>query len=156
MSSSFRTKEQNIPKLAISFYTICIVRTFIVPSPFGWLCCFSFVIFLRLLFYIVRPRAGGCYSCYSCDSRTSRTRGGGVFSRTEPRELNCCGDAGVLGVTRQICRGYDRLRILGGKSPRSKQTAEAILSLDYPNSIRDNEQRKDTLAGRKAIYPSAI
>ena len=43
---------------------------------------------------MLSPKGGGCYSCYSCASRTSSTRGGGA--------------AGVLGDTRQICRGQNR------------------------------------------------
>ncbi len=36
-------------------------------------------------------------------------------------------------------------------------SARGAFSLwDYPNDIRGNGQRKDTLAGRKAIYPSAM
>ena len=55
------------------------------------------------------------------------------------------------GVTRHVCRGYDRLRILGGPPPRAKQTAgvrdshecarRSFSLCDYPNNIRGNGHR---------------
>ena len=52
------------------------------------------------------------------------------------------GGAGVLG----ICRGLNRLQILGGPPSRAKQTAGALSHpLEYPNNIRDNKHRKIAL-----------
>ena len=55
------------------------------------------------------------------------------------------------GITRHECRGYDRLRILGGPPPKAKQTAgvrdshecarRSFSLCDYPNNIRGNGHR---------------
>ncbi len=57
--------------------------------------------------------------------RECGTVAGAVFSRGKPRALNQRRErAGVACCdTRQICRGYDRLRLFGGPPPRAKQTA---------------------------------
>ena len=85
-----------------------------------------------------------CYSCYSCASRTSSTRGGkaaGIkrqfksilfvnycqffpfcgleecamhIDNPQMRGLFFC------GVTRHVCRGYDRLWLFGGPPPNTK------------------------------------
>ena len=82
----------------------------------------------RVVLLCCRPRT----RC--CASRTSSTRGGGaagfsrcvVFSQTEPRELN------QWRVSISIY----------------KPMAGVYLLLEYPNSIRDNRQRKNTLLGK--------
>ena len=109
----------------------------------------SFYRFALNYFYVVRAlRAGGCYSCYSCASRTSSTRGGGAagikrqfksilfvnychffpfcgleecamhIDNPQMRGMFFC------GVTRHVCRGYDRLRILGGLPPKCTPRAK--------------------------------
>ena len=51
----------------------------------------------------------------------------------------------VTTFTRHACRGYHRMRRLGELTPSTKPVEVGDNSLwDYPNSIRDNEQRKNT------------
>ena len=130
---------------------------------------------------MLSPEGGCCYSCYSCASRTSSTsstRGGGAagikrqfksilfvnycqffpfcgleecamhIDNPQMRGLFFC------GVTRQACRGYDRLRFSADHrrglnrrrecAGQSRMRGNAFSLCDYTNNIRGNGHRKES------------
>ena len=110
--------------------------------------------FASLKFYVVRPRAG---SCYSCASRTSSTRWWrGFLGGPPPRTKQTAGTQGrclqrysanmprvrPTAGTRRVSAEHSTD---GGSARDTRECAGRSFSLyDYPNNIRGNGHRKES------------